>query len=28
VRAIYSTETTATTYDQIYRGGVGEPLQR
>ena len=28
VRAIYSTGTTATTYDQIYRGGVGEPLQR
>ncbi len=28
VRAIYSTETTTTTYDQIYRGGVGEPLQR
>ncbi len=28
VRAIYSTETTTTTYDLIYRGGVGEPLQR
>lgn len=28
IRALYSTEATAATYDQIYRGGIGEPLER
>ncbi len=28
VSALYSTETTAETYEQLYRGGTGEPLER
>jgi glycosyltransferase involved in cell wall biosynthesis len=28
VRALYSTETTAATYERLYRGEIGEPLQR
>jgi glycosyltransferase involved in cell wall biosynthesis len=28
IRALYSTETTAATYDRLYRGEIGEPLQR